>query len=357
MNMLKSNVQNERETKTSPWTEKDKMNLIQLYPYKTNKELCEILEKTDGQLRGMKSHLGLNKKFKPLTLKEKEEIEKFYKNNPNEMNLEEFSKKLGRQKTSISRYARKIGLTKYNRKFSKQSIEKMKNSLSIYRETDTYKNIVLKSQTSLLKYYAQNEHPRGMLNKHHTDYTKNKMSKSHIELSKKMTYEEKHKIAMKAVETKRKTGGFHTTSNAYSRCKGGYRNDLNQYFRSAWEANIARLLNHFNIIWKYEIKRFNFDKEVSGVISYQPDFYLPQYDIWIEVKGWMDAKSIKRLELFEKYFPCEYKKLFLIDEKVYNDLNKIYASSIKNWEHKGKYLKTGYDKENPRTEIEVVTHD
>lgn len=48
MNMLKSNVQNERETKTSPWTEKDKMNLIKLHPYKTNKELCEILEKTDG---------------------------------------------------------------------------------------------------------------------------------------------------------------------------------------------------------------------------------------------------------------------------------------------------------------------
>lgn len=342
--MLKSNVQNERKTKTRPWTKKDKMNLIKLYPYKTNKELCEILEKTDGQLRGMKSNLGLNQKFKPLTIKEKEEIEKFYKNNPNEMNLEEFSQKLGRQKTSISRYARKLGLTKHNREFSEQSIEKLKNSLCIYRETDTYKNNVLKSQTSLLTYYAQNEHPRGMLNKHHTDYTKNKMSKSHIEISKKMTYEEKHKIAMKGVETKRKTGGFQTTSNAYSRCKGGYRKDLNQYFRSAWEANIARLLNHFNIIWEYEIKRFNFDKEVSGVISYQPDFYLPQYDIWIEVKGWLDDKSIKRLELFEKYFSCEYKKLLLIDEKVYNILNTIYASSIDNWEHKGTYLKTGYEK-------------
>ena len=79
--MSKSNVQNEREIKTRPWTEKDKMNLVKLYPYKTNKELCEILEKTDGQLRGMKSHFGLNQKIKPLTLKEKEEIEKFYKNN------------------------------------------------------------------------------------------------------------------------------------------------------------------------------------------------------------------------------------------------------------------------------------
>lgn len=112
--------------------------MIKLYPYKTNKELCKILEKTEGQLRGMKSRLGLNRKFKPLTSKEKEEIENFYKGNPNEMNLEEFSKKLGRQKTSISRYARRLGLTKYNRSFSNQSIEKIKNILSIYHETDIY---------------------------------------------------------------------------------------------------------------------------------------------------------------------------------------------------------------------------
>lgn len=141
-----------------------------------------------------------------------------------------------------------------------------------------------------------------MLNKHHTNYTKTQMSKSHIELAKNMSYEEKHKIAMKAVETKRKNGGFQTTSNAYSRCKGGYRNDLNQYFRSAWEANIARLLNYFNIVWEYEIKRFNFNQESSGVISYQPDFYLPEYDIGVEVKGWMDDKSKKAFSIIRKVF-------------------------------------------------------
>lgn len=136
--MLKSNVQNEKETKASPWTEKDKKKLIELYPYKTNKELCEILEKTDGQLRGMKSRLGLNEKFKPLTTEEKEKIEQFYRNNPNEMDLENFSKELGRPKTSISRYARKLGLTKYTRKFSQQSINKMKIAyLPIVKQINT----------------------------------------------------------------------------------------------------------------------------------------------------------------------------------------------------------------------------
>lgn len=136
--MSKNNEQNVKEIKTRPWTESDKENLLQLYPYKTNKELCLILEKSDGQLRGMKSILGLNTKFNPFTDNEKELIEEFYKSNPNNMDLESFSKFIGRPKTSISRYARKIGLTKYGREKSVESLDKMKSSLKEYRETDIY---------------------------------------------------------------------------------------------------------------------------------------------------------------------------------------------------------------------------
>lgn len=146
-----------------------------------------------------------------------------------------------------------------------------------------------------------------------------------------MATEEKHDIAMKAVQTRLHNGGYNTTSNAYSRCKGGIRSDLNCYFRSAWEANVARILNCKNIKWKYEIKRFFFEEIVDGVASYQPDFYLPEYDKWIEVKGWMDQKSKVRLKLFQEQFPDEYNKLILIDEKYYNQLRDDY-SYIENWE-------------------------
>ena len=100
------------------------------------------------------------------------------------MDLEKFSKELGRPKTSISRYAKTLGLTRYARELSQRSIEKAKHSLAAYRSTDEYKNIVKKQQIQLLTYYAQNEHPKGMLNKNHTEHTKEKMSKSHIELAK-----------------------------------------------------------------------------------------------------------------------------------------------------------------------------
>jgi len=354
--MLKNNEQKGKEIETRPWTEDDKNTLVKLYPYKTNKELCAILEKSDGQLRWMKSQLGLNSKFKPFTDEEKILIEQFYENNPNNMDLESFAKFIERQKTSISRYAKKIGLTKYGREKSEKSIEKFKLTLKDYHESIEYQNEVKPKQVQLLNYYAKYNHPRGMLNKHHTKETCEKLSESHIILFENMTDEEKHRRAMKAVETKRKNGGFGTTTNAYSRCKGGFRKDLNQYFRSAWEANVARTLNHLHIEWKYEYKRFDFNEENEGVLSYQPDFYLPQYDKWIEVKGWMDKKSKQRLKLFEKYYPKEYLKLILIDEYLYKKIEKEYSGNIDLWEHKGVYLKTGYDKDNPRTEIEVITN-
>lgn len=166
----------------------------------------------------------------------------------------------------------------------------MKESLKEYRKSDLY--IINKEKAkNLLKYYLINNHPKGMLGKHHSDETRKRLSVSHFELFKNMTAEEKHERAMKAVKTKRGNGGFSTTSNSYSRCKGGTRQDLNQYFRSAWEANIARLLNYLNIEWIYEYKRFDFNNETEFVLSYQPDFYLPKYDKWIEVKGWMDEKK------------------------------------------------------------------
>lgn len=337
MSMLKNNEQNENEVKTRPWTDLDKEQLIELYPTHSNIELCKILEKTDGQLRSMKTSLGLNAKFNPLTDEEKRLIIDFYQNNPGDMDLASFAIQLGRQKTSISRYAKKLGLTKYNRPMSKETKNKLKQSLEEYRKTDDYLNNVKQQQTQLLSYYAQNNHPRGMLGKHHTKETCKKLSESHYELFSNMSVEEKHKRAMKAVETKREKGNLSTTNNSYSRCKGGIRKDLGQYFRSAWEANIARMLNYLHINWEYEYRRFDFKNETEDVLSYQPDFYLPDYDKWIEVKGWMDNKSKKRLELFEKYYPEQNKNLYLINEKVYREIEKKYSTLVDGWEYKNHY--------------------
>lgn len=337
MKNINDSNEKKKEKKTRSWTKEDKELLVELYPEKSNIELCEILEKTDGQLRWMKSKLGLNTKFKPFTEEEKERIKNYYLEHKDDLDLCMLSKEMNRQKTSISRYARKIGLTDICRKNTEESIKKSKIGLQNYYKTEAGKQAKVKAK-ELLSYYAKNKHPKGMLNKHHSADTRKRMSESHIELSKNMAYEEKHQIAMKAVKTKRDKGIIHTGENAYSRCKGGHRKDIDHYFRSSWEANIARLLNFKSIKWEYEYKRFNFENEIEGVLSYQPDFYLPEYNIWIEVKGWMDDKSKKRLELFKIYYPDEYKNFILIDQKYYYSLEKEYSNIIENWETKNNYL-------------------
>jgi len=71
--------------------------------------------------------------------------------------------------------------------------------------------------------------------------------------------------------------------------KGGRRKDLdNMYLRSRWESNICRYYKFLKIKFQYEQKTFFFPGIRKGTVSYTPDFYLPDEDRWIEVKGFMD---------------------------------------------------------------------
>jgi hypothetical protein len=90
---------------------------------------------------------------------------------------------------------------------------------------------------------------------------------------------------------------------------------LNMDFRSNWEVELAELMNELGIEFVYEPKRFFF--RVEGE-SYLPDFYLPEYNCWIEVKGFMDKKSLRRIKLFKKYHKAEY--AFFLYEKEEREL-------------------------------------
>jgi hypothetical protein len=112
---------------------------------------------------------------------------------------------------------------------------------------------------------------------------------------------------------------------------GGRREDLdNVFFRSSWEANIARYFNFVGIKWTYEPKQFEFPVK-RGCVSYKPDFYLPKEDTWVEVKGYMDSKSKTKLNRFKRYYPEEYKKLIIIGREEYKEISK-HKAIIPYWE-------------------------
>jgi hypothetical protein len=68
------------------------------------------------------------------------------------------------------------------------------------------------------------------------------------------------------------------------------------YVRSTYESRFVNELEKRNILWEYE-RRFDL-----GGTTYLPDFYLPKYDLYIEVKGYLSEISyIKLLKFINLY--------------------------------------------------------
>jgi hypothetical protein len=67
--------------------------------------------------------------------------------------------------------------------------------------------------------------------------------------------------------------------------------------RSSWEVAYAKYLDKNHIKWQYEPKTFNL-----GNTTYTPDFYLPETDTYIEIKGRWFKDSKKKFLLFKKKY-------------------------------------------------------
>lgn len=78
--------------------------------------------------------------------------------------------------------------------------------------------------------------------------------------------------------------------------KGQYYKNI--WLRSSYEVIYAKQLDKQGIKWLYEFRRFNL-----GDTTYIPDFYLPDSDTYVEVKGWWRPTAILKFKLFQKLYP------------------------------------------------------
>lgn len=122
--------------------------------------------------------------------------------------------------------------------------------------------------------------------------------------------------------------GSLTTSPKASKGKSGIRLDIDSSinFYSTWEANIARTYNLIGIKWQYAPKIFDL-----GEHTYRPDFYLPEYDTYVEIKNYMNEYSLNRDKSFRKIFPKI--KLELILKNKYLEIKENYKNLVENWEY------------------------
>lgn len=70
-------------------------------------------------------------------------------------------------------------------------------------------------------------------------------------------------------------------------------------FRSTWEVFVAKAFDARGIRWQYEPRHF----PVAKAMGYRPDFYLPDFDCFWEIKGWWSPKSRNKIKLFRERYP------------------------------------------------------
>jgi len=143
------------------------------------------------------------------------------------------------------------------------------------------------------------------------------------------------KLSASATRRLRVGGDLHH----YSRARGGRRADLdNRYFRSAWEANYARILTllcsrRAMQRWRYEARTFWFPGIKRGTRSFTPDFEITRMDgtiFYVEVKGWLDPKSKTQLQRMRRYYPEI--PLELVGAATYRRLTAEWKGAISTWE-------------------------
>ena len=103
----------------------------------------------------------------------------------------------------------------------------------------------------------------------------------------------------------------------------GYRQDLGRTFRSSFEANFARVMNHLGFKWEYEPRCFS-----TSLGFYTPDFFVAEYGGFVELRG-VRCRSTDKAMLASKEHSFSLKMIYQDDfEKEFGHLSK----EIKNWE-------------------------
>lgn len=86
-------------------------------------------------------------------------------------------------------------------------------------------------------------------------------------------------------------------------------------FAHASEAELARILDYYNVAWRYEPHVFPIRWNTEGTVveSFAPDFYLPDLDLYIELttlKQSLVRRKNRKLRRLRELYPMVRIKLF-----------------------------------------------
>lgn len=129
------------------------------------------------------------------------------------------------------------------------------------------------------------------IKKYAETYSKKIESGEIVTWSKGLSKESDHRIARVAekisatVSKKRDEGTWH---NSFSRARQhSYANEL---FHGSWEIKTAMWFDKNHVVWERNKRQFDY-VFLEKARKYTPDFFLPEHDCYLEVKGWKTSKD------------------------------------------------------------------
>lgn len=151
--------------------------------------------------------------------------------------------------------------------------------------------------------------------KSHTGEKNHFYGKKHTSESLKKMSESSKKVAKRGKESHFYGKIYHPKSIKYEI------NGLIIFFKSSWELKVANYLSSRNIIWEYEKKVFELILDGKET-TYTPDFYIPETNTIIEVKGYWRDDAKEKYDLFIKKHTNNF-KIELWNKEKLKSLNII----------------------------------
>ena len=144
---------------------------------------------------------------------------------------------------------------------------------------------------------------------------------SNVWKGKKHSEDSKQRISKAMQIAVRKNPDSYSSSNVNGRVKKAIYKDIT--FDSQWEVDFAKYCDNNNINWERPKLGIEYIYEDKKRIYY-PDFYLPTYDVYVEVKGYERDKDIYKWKSLTN--------LLIIKHREIKDirLNKFSLLSILN---------------------------
>lgn len=121
-----------------------------------------------------------------------------------------------------------------------------------------------------------------------------------------------------SAETKKKISERLTVNNKGGRAK--WYTVAGQSVQGTWERNVALKLEELGIQWKkLKTNKDTLEYVMDGKIRrYTPDFYLPDYDVYLEIKGHWWGRDKEKMNIVMKTH--KDKNIFIAEKEQYEKI-------------------------------------